>query len=58
MINGGELMKVAEATSDEFGVYFTVDGAKYSLSSSYGEDNQILFANDDYTFHVLLTLQA
>ena len=58
MINGGERMKVAEATSDEFGVDFTVDGAKYSLSSSYGEDNQILFANDDYTFHVLLTLQA
>lgn len=58
IINGGELVKVAEATSDEFGVYFTVDGVKYSLSASYGEDNQILIADESYTFHVLLTLQA
>lgn len=58
MINGGELVKVAEVTSDEFGVYFTIDGVKYSLSASYGEDNQILIANESYTFRVLLTLQA
>ncbi|HAT83487.1 MAG TPA: hypothetical protein DE061_02595 [Clostridiales bacterium] len=58
MINGGELVKVAEATSDEFGVYFTANGIEYSLSASYGEDNQILIADEDYAFHVLLTLQA
>lgn len=57
MINGGELVKVAEATSDEFGVYFTVDGVKYSLSASYGE-NQILIAADDSSFYAMLTLQA
>ena len=57
MINGGDLVKVAEATSDEFGVYFTVDGVKYSLSASYGE-GQLMFATDDYSFHVFVILQS
>lgn len=57
-INGGELVEATEASYDEFGVYFTIDGVEYSLSSSYGEDNQILFANSDYSFRCMLTLQA
>lgn len=57
-INGGELVEATEASYDEFGVYFTIDGVEYSLSSSYGEDNQIFFANSDYSFRCMLTLQA